>query len=111
MKCTKSRPLEFILFFKDDDEILFEDRISLGVHFLSSRPNELKDFFSRMLKKCIDTVNIKGIMLTGLSTNCIQLFSAFNEKTNDVQTIALAIIHSTFYEVLNDPIVRSLIEW
>jgi hypothetical protein len=64
-----------------------------------------------MLKKCIETANIKGILLTGLSSSCIELFDAFNQKTNDIQTIALIIIHSTFQDVLSNSIVKGWIEW
>jgi hypothetical protein len=98
-------------FVKDDEELMFEDRVSLAVHFLSTKPNELRELFNKLLRKSIETVNIKGILLTGLSASCVQLFNSFNQKTNDVQTIALAIVHSTFPDVLYDPVVRGWIEW
>jgi hypothetical protein len=40
--------------------------------------------------------NLYGILLTGLSLECIDLFQSYIHRTSDVQTPAVSIIHSTF---------------
>lgn len=47
-----------------------------------------------MAKECIKTVNICGVLLTGLKS--IELFQSYIDKTGDVQTIALAVIHTQY---------------
>jgi hypothetical protein len=43
---------------------------------------------------CIANGLLYGILLTGLNIDCIDLFQAYIDRTNDVQTPAVAIIHS-----------------
>ena len=64
-----------------------------------------------MIDECIATGNTQGVLLTGLSKKSINLFQAYIDKTNDLQTVALVIIHSTFPDVVQNVQIKYWIDW
>lgn len=54
--------------------------------------------------------NLYGILLTGLGIECIELFQSYLHRTGDVQTPAVAIIHSTVAKTLTSKITNAWIE-
>lgn len=54
--------------------------------------------------------NLYGILLTGLNIDCIDLFQYYIHRTSDVQTPAVAIIHSTFTKTMASKYVNGWIE-
>jgi hypothetical protein len=91
--------------------LLFQDRVALSVHFLLKKEIELKNYFDEMIEECIQNSNTFGVLLTGLSNKCINLFQVYIDKTSDIQTIALAIIHTTFQDVSQNKQVKYWIDW
>ncbi len=63
-----------------------------------------------MIEDCTKNGNLQGVLLTGLSKTSIKLFQVYIDKTSDLQSIALIIMHSTFQEVLEDNQVKSWID-
>jgi hypothetical protein len=54
--------------------------------------------------------NLYGILLTGLGPECIELFQSYLHRTGDVQTPAVAVIHSTVAKIQNSKLVNGWIE-
>jgi len=58
----------------------------------------LCEYFDQIIEEeCVG--NLSGILLTGLNEKCIDLFQKFIDKTGDVQTVVMAIIHTPYIEV------------
>ena len=74
------------------------------------KENELKNYFDKLIEKCIENADLHGVLLTGLSYKSINLFQAYIDKTGDFQSVALIIIHSTFQDVLDDTQVKNWID-
>ncbi len=94
---------------KYDRKILFQDRVALSVYFMFSQDRvvELQSYFDRLIEdECVKNADLHGILLTGLGPQSIDLFQAFIDKTSDIQTASLAIIHSPYLDVLNSKQVQ-----
>jgi hypothetical protein len=78
--------------------------VALSVFFMfsqSDRNTELQNYFDKLIDdECIKNADLHGILLTGLGPRSIDLFQAFIDKTSDIQTVSLAIIHSPYLDVL-----------
>ena len=61
-------------------------------------------------KECIPKADLHGVLLTGLSPACIELFQNFIEQTNDIQTASLAIIYTPFADVIQSKQVQYWID-
>ncbi len=88
---------------------MFQDRVALSVYFMFSQDKftELQNYFDRLIDdECIKSADLHGILLTGLGPRSIDLFQAFIDKTSDIQTASLAIIHSPYLDVLNSKQVQ-----
>jgi hypothetical protein len=53
--------------------------------------DELTQWFDRELKKAIETGDIEGIVLTGITDDLVDIFAKYIEKFNDVQTATLVL--------------------
>jgi hypothetical protein len=51
-------------------------------------------FIAKLTSDCIKYGNLYGILLTGLSSECVDLFQNYIRRTSDVQTPAVAVIHN-----------------
>lgn len=93
-----------------DKSILFSDRIALSVCFMFGQENnkDLLSYFDKLTdEECMNPYSdLHGILLTGLGPRCIDLFQAFIDQTNDIQTASLAIIHTPYLDVLNSKQVQ-----
>lgn len=70
----------------------------------------LLEYFDYIInEECIRNGDLHGVLLTGLNMKCIELFQNFIAKTNDLQTVALAIIHTPYKHVLESDEVQSWI--
>jgi hypothetical protein len=72
--------------------------------------DKLTDFVNRLALDCIKHGNLYGILLTGLNSECIELFQAYIHRTSDVQTAAVAIIHSTCIKTISNKYVNAWVE-
>lgn len=50
--------------------------------------------------------DLHGVLLTGLSMGCMDLFQSFIDKTDDVQTISMAIVHTPYQTVIESDQVK-----
>ena len=72
--------------------------------------DKLTDFVNRLASDCIKHGNLHGILLTGLNSECIELFQTYIHRTSDIQTAAVAIIHSTCVKTISNKYVNAWIE-
>ena len=95
--------------FQRDRSITFQDRIALSVFFMynQNKQKDLLKFFDYIIEEeCFINADLHGILLTGLNKSSIDLFQAFIEKSSDIQTVALAIIHTPYVDVLQSKQVQ-----
>jgi hypothetical protein len=88
---------------------LFQDRIALSIYFMfdQNKYPQLQTYFDTLLEEeCLVNANLNGILLTGLTPKCIDLFQAFVDRTGDIQTVSLAIIHTPYSDVINSKQVQ-----
>ncbi|CAF0839136.1 unnamed protein product [Brachionus calyciflorus] len=98
---NKEKSIMEILF---DRNILFQDRIALSIHYLLDLKNlsHLQVYFDKLIEEeCMANSDLSGVLLTGLGPKAIDLFQTFIDKTGDLQSICLAIIHSPYLDVLD----------
>jgi hypothetical protein len=70
--------------------------------FSEEKYSDLQQYFDYLIKEeSIRNADLHSIILTGLSPMSIDLFQAFIDKTNDIQSVTLAIVHSPYLDVLN----------
>lgn len=83
--------------------MLFQDRIALSIYFMfdQGKLSQLATYFENLFEEeCLKNADMHGILLTGLSPRCLDLFQTFIDRTGDIQTVSLAIIHSPYTDVL-----------
>jgi hypothetical protein len=69
--------------------------------FEHNRLVQLASYFDKLIDdECLECADMNGILLTGLSPRCIDLFQAFIDRTGDIQTVSLALIHTPYLDVL-----------
>lgn len=72
--------------------------------FLSD--SKLADYVRDMIKLCIDTGNLDGLLLTGATPEGISLLQSHLDFTEDVQTVALIAARFLTPELVADPRVQ-----
>ena len=60
------------------------------------KKDQLLPYIAKLTSDCIKQGNLYGILLTGLNVEAIELFQFYIKRTSDIQTPAVAIIHSKF---------------
>ncbi|GAB7344986.1 hypothetical protein MBLNU457_3411t1 [Dothideomycetes sp. NU457] len=75
-----------------DASLNLSDRLSVALRYLPD--TELGQFIDRSTESCIRTGQTAGILLTGLTESCMDLFQTYIEQTNDVQTAVLATAYT-----------------
>ena len=64
------------------------DRLSVALRYLPD--DDLGIFIDQSTETCSLDGDLPGILLTGLTSSCLNLFQAYLERTNDLQTTVLA---------------------
>lgn len=72
--------------------------------------DQLALFINKLANDCIKQGNLYGILLTGLNSDSIELFQTYINITSDVQTAAVAIIHSNCLKTISNKYVNAWIE-
>ncbi|CAG8638897.1 2077_t:CDS:2, partial [Paraglomus occultum] len=72
-----------------EDELPLRDRLGIALKFLSD--DELTAYLQDTADKFVESGNISGIMLTGLTQDGVDLFANYINKTGDIQTASLAL--------------------
>lgn len=63
------------------------DRIAFACQFLCD--TKLAEYIKDMIKTCIETGDLNGLLLTGVTNEGITLLQRYLNRTDDVQTVAL----------------------
>ena len=70
-----------------DENLSLSDRVAFACRFLSRR--DLKSYINECVKRCQDTGNLEGILITGMNRQGIALIQSYVDTYSDVQTAAL----------------------
>ncbi len=71
----------------NDDMLSLSDRVAFACRFLPRR--DLIAFLNYYMKKCMDTGNLEGLVITGLGKRGIHILQSYVDIYSDVQTAAL----------------------
>ncbi|KAG4306276.1 hypothetical protein PORY_000264 [Pneumocystis oryctolagi] len=71
----------------DEQGLSLKERIGVGLRFLSDE--DFSFYLNDIVKNVINTGDLEGIILTGISTNTIDLLETYLNRTSDIQTAAL----------------------
>ncbi|KEQ64757.1 WD40 repeat-like protein [Aureobasidium melanogenum CBS 110374] len=73
---------------KLDADIKLSDRVGIAIKHLSD--SQISTFLSQTSTSLVNTGNVEGILLTGLSEKSMELFQSYIRRTSDLQTAVLA---------------------
>lgn len=76
------------------------DRIGFACNFLSDA--HLSEFIEYLNRQLTKEGNLDGMLLTGLSTDGLNLLQSHVDKTGDIQTVSLLSLHASNQEVSKD---------
>ncbi|KAG5519373.1 hypothetical protein PMAC_001999 [Pneumocystis sp. 'macacae'] len=71
----------------DEQGLPLKERIGVGLRFLND--DDFSFYLNDIVKTVINTGDLEGIILTGASTNTIDLLEIYLNRTSDIQTAAL----------------------
>lgn len=75
-----------------DTALDLSDRVSVAVRYLPE--GQLLDVVDDITRTSVDRGDVSGILLTGLTSSCIDLFQQYISRTGDVQTAVLVTCFS-----------------
>ncbi|XP_046467941.1 GATOR2 complex protein MIOS [Neodiprion pinetum] len=84
----------------NENGMAVEDRVAFALMFLSD--SKLHEYFKKLTQKLTDDGNLAGILITGASSDGIQLLNRYLEITGDVQSCSLIAIRALSPKLLQD---------
>ncbi|KAL6266417.1 hypothetical protein P5V15_003268 [Pogonomyrmex californicus] len=84
----------------NENGMAVEDRVAFALMFLSD--NKLYEYLKRLTQKVIEEGDLAGFLVTGTSTESIQLLSKYLEITSDVQSCTLIAIRTFSSKLLQE---------
>jgi len=97
--CSENNSLTNVLYHYKND-VSLSDRIAFACRFLSDE--ELMTYVEHMSEHVIETGDLEGIILTGLSKEGVTLLQNYVDNTGDVQSAAL-IMTNVVPKIFEDP--------
>ncbi|EGC39299.1 hypothetical protein DICPUDRAFT_147940 [Dictyostelium purpureum] len=73
----------------DDSLINLDDKIAFSCRYLDSK--DLINFVEKNTARVIESGNLRGVLLTGLTSRGVDLLQNYIDKTSDIQTAVLSI--------------------
>jgi hypothetical protein len=80
---------EEILF---DKQLKLSDRLAFALMFLAD--TELEEYVQRVSKTAIEEGDLEALLLVGMSADGLRLLQRYVDRTSDVQTASLIVLHS-----------------
>ncbi|XP_031568130.1 GATOR complex protein MIOS-like [Actinia tenebrosa] len=77
----------------NESRIEVEDRVAFACKFLPD--NKLASYINNLTAKMIEKGDLNGILLTGMTQDCVDLLEKYVNRTTDIQTASLIIINSS----------------
>ncbi|EMR10478.1 hypothetical protein PNEG_01191 [Pneumocystis murina B123] len=71
----------------DEQGLPLKERIGVGLRFLDD--DDFSFYLNDIVKNVINTGDLEGIILTGISVNTVNLIETYLNRTSDIQTAAL----------------------
>ncbi|XP_065666552.1 GATOR2 complex protein MIOS-B isoform X2 [Hydra vulgaris] len=91
-----------------EKEIKLQDRVAFACRYLND--SKLISFIDNETTTFINTGNLEGLLLTGLTSDGLDLLENYINKTSDVQTAVLIVLNTKVIEAVRDPRVNNWIE-
>lgn len=91
-----------------ENDIAIQDRVAFACIFLSD--NKLMEFLTKLTDTMTEKGNLDGILLTGLTVDCLPLIQRYVDLTGDVQTASLVILHTMPSNLSQDQRAQSWVE-
>lgn len=94
----------------EDDDLALADRLAVACIYLPD--NKLASFIDRLKGKIIAAGDLRGLLLTGLGEEGVELLQQYLDMTSDVQTVAALVIQSypTTISLKKDPVASVWVE-
>ncbi|XP_064648261.1 GATOR2 complex protein MIOS-B-like isoform X2 [Lineus longissimus] len=92
----------------NESGMALQDRVAFACMYLND--SRLNDFIEKITARMIESGNLDGILLTGLSTEGLDLLQRYVDKTGDVQTASLVVIQGFPADISKDTRVVSWID-
>ncbi|XP_061193802.1 GATOR2 complex protein MIOS-like isoform X3 [Saccostrea echinata] len=92
----------------DQGGMQLSDKIAFACIYLDD--DRLKEYINRLTRKVIESGNLDGLLITGLTQDGVSLISKYVDLTGDVQTAALVCVFSLPNEMSKDERVLNWIE-
>ncbi|VDI39836.1 WD repeat-containing protein mio [Mytilus galloprovincialis] len=88
LSCEKDNYQEIL----DMKDLNLCDRVAFAALYLSD--SKLQEFMESLIKEVKENGDLDGLLLTGLTSDGIDLLQRHLDRTGDIQTVALAIVYS-----------------
>ncbi|CAH1238277.1 MIOS [Branchiostoma lanceolatum] len=92
----------------NESGLFIQDRVAFACTFLPDA--RLVDYLEELTSEMVEKGNLEGILLTGLTTDGIDLLENYVNSTADVQTACLAMVQACPSDVSKDTRVQQWIE-
>ncbi|KAK3108438.1 hypothetical protein FSP39_007962 [Pinctada imbricata] len=93
---------------KDPKGMMLADKVAFACIYLND--DKLNEYVDSMSKKLTSEGNLDGMLLTGLTSEGVELLQRYVDITGDIQTASLAAIYSFPCDSSRDERVRNWIE-
>ncbi|XP_023223348.1 GATOR complex protein MIOS-B-like [Centruroides sculpturatus] len=91
-----------------ENDVAVQDRVAFACIFLSD--NKLMEFLTKLTETMTEKGYLDGILLTGLTVDCLPLIQKYVDLTGDVQTASLVILHTMPSNLSQDQRAQSWVE-
>lgn len=75
-----------------ETDVCVQDRVAFACMYLSDA--RLSEYITSLASKLTDSGQLEGVLLTGLSTDGLELLQNYVDRTGDVQTASLAVMQA-----------------
>lgn len=101
--------LIFVFFYSQcENNISIGDRMAFACQYLSD--TKLADYVKGLIQQCIKYGDLNGLLLTGATTEGIQLLQSYLDMSDDVQTVALISVRFLPKDLLQNTSVQYWIQ-
>ncbi|KAM3822158.1 GATOR2 complex protein MIOS [Vipera latastei] len=92
----------------NESNVAVRDRVAFACKFLTDM--QLNRFVEKLTNEMKEAGNLEGILLTGLTSDGVDLMESYVDRTGDVQTASYCMLQGSPSEVLKDERVQYWIE-
>lgn len=84
-----------------DTNLILADRVAFSLLYLPD--DKLFQYLSETMYALVDSGDLNGILLTGITNDGLSLLQRYIEISSDIQSVSLIVLHSLPSAICNDP--------